>query len=77
MVVFGSRGSLASAHLSNFWAAGSRSEHLLGVLTVNYVGQHSLAFDIQALMEVISLHLFYVLLLDPSWILQLEYLDLL
>ena len=31
-VVFGSRGSLASAHLSNFWAARSRSEYLVGCL---------------------------------------------
>ena len=39
--------------------------------------QLSLVFVVKALIEVIMPHLLYVLQLDPSWILWLEYLDLL
>ena len=51
--------------------------YLAGVFTINFMGQHSLVFGVQVLIEVISPHLLCVLLLDPSQILWLEYLDLL
>ena len=47
------------------------------MFTIHIMGQHPLVFEVQSLIVVIPLHLLYVLLLDPSQILQLEYLDFL
>ena len=47
------------------------------MFTIHFVGQHLLVFGVKALIEAITLHFLYVLWLDPSWVLQLEYLDLL
>ena len=47
------------------------------VFAIHFVGQHVLIFRVQALIEMIPFHLLYVLLLNPSWVLQLDYLDLL
>ena len=41
------------------------------------MGQHSFVFGAQTPVEAICFHLLYVLQLDPSWVLQLQYLDLL
>ena len=48
-----------------------------GKFTIHLMSQHPLVFGVQFLIEAIPLHLLYMPLLDPSWILQLEYLDLL
>ena len=47
-----------------------------GVFANNFVGQHAPVFWVQALIEVILFHL-YTLLLNPSQVLQVGYLDLL
>ena len=76
-VVCGSRGSLGSAHLSNFWAARSRSQYPVGCLLLTLWVNIHWYYRVQALVEVIPLHLLHMLLYYPSWTLQLEYLDLL
>ena len=48
-----------------------------GVFAIHFVGQHVSGFRVQALMEAISFHVLHKLLLNPSQILQLEYLGLL
>ena len=68
VVVFRSRGSLASSQFSNIWAAR---------FAIYFVSQHALIFGVQALIEMISFHLLHVILLYPSQILWLEYLNLL
>ena len=46
------------------------------VLIIHFMSQHSLVFGIKTFIDVITLHLFYMLLLHPSQVLQLEHLDL-
>ena len=41
------------------------------------MSQHSTVFGMKALLEEAMLHLLHMFRLNPSWILQLEYLDLL
>ena len=48
-----------------------------GVFTIHFVGQHVPVFRVWALTEMIPFHLLYVLLLNPSWVLWQEHLDLL
>ena len=39
------------------------------MFTIDLMGQHSLVFGVQALIEAIPIHLLHMFLLDPSWIL--------
>ena len=47
------------------------------VFPIYFVGQHMPVFKVQALVEMISFLLLHMLLLNPSQILQLKYLNLL
>ena len=83
-------GNIQSSYYSGLWEQGICSFYpsfqLLGckeqvrvasrVFAIHFVGQHAPIFKVQAFIEMISLHLLHVLLLNPSWILWLEYLNL-
>ena len=47
------------------------------VFTIHSVGQHVSVFRVQALIETIAFHLLHMLLVNPSWIPWLEYLNML